>query len=283
MQLKKLLLSIVGITIFGSAFAQDKIYKRSGDVIDAKIKSIGVKTITYWRFDNQSGPEYTILKVEVEKIKYQNGSEDEFDRGRMPRPPRPSRHTETKGGNEEPSGSKVSYGPNVLALSPMEFSENGLGIALSYERAIDEKGVIAFYMPAVLTFNLNSNHYDYATGNTVNGNQDAMFYAMPGVKLYPTGSFGTVRYAVGPSLVIGDGQKSSTDYSYLSGNPAIYRTQSHFVLGIMVNNSLNINPSPRIYLGLELGMGFTYMNQIGGINQNTMFLAQGGFRIGYRF
>src|ERR1700744_4152222 len=71
MQFKSLLLSMIAVALFGSAFAQDKIYKRNGDVIDAKIKSVGTKTVTYLRFDNQSGPEYTIVKAEVEKIVYQ--------------------------------------------------------------------------------------------------------------------------------------------------------------------------------------------------------------------
>ena len=164
----------------------------------------------------------------------------------------------------------------------MQFTENGLGVGLSYEKAIDKKGIIAFYLPAALTLNLNSSYYDYTTGTTVNGHQDAMVYLMPGVKIYPTGSFGVVRYAVGPSIVVADGQKSSSVYDPSNG-VSNYQTQSHFILGIMVNNSLNINPTPHIYLGLELGLGFSYMNRVGGLNQGTAFLAQGGFRIGYRF
>ena len=278
MQFKTLLFSLVATALFGSAWAQDKIHKRDGEVIEAKIKSVGTKTVTYLRFDNQTGPEYTIVKAEVSKIVYQNGSEDSFDGVRTPRS---SRHRKADDGSAaEP---KSAYKTNVLAISPMQFSENGLGLGLSYERAIDKKGVIAFYLPTALTLNLNSTYYDAASGSTVNGHQDAMFYAMPGIKVYPTGSFGIVRYAVGPSLVIADGQKSSTYYDPSSGNPSSYQTQSHFMLGIVVNNSLNINPSPHVYLGLELGLGFSYMNRVGGLNQNTAFIAQGGFRIGYRF
>ena len=279
MQLKTFLLSVVAISICGSSFAQDKIYKKTGDVIEAKIKSVGTNTITYVRFDNQSGPEYTIVKGEVEKIKYQNGLEDEF----LTRKTRRSKGRDGGDASENSSDKKLDHSPNVITISPMQFTENGLGFGLSYERALDKKGIIAFYLPTAMTFNLNSSHYDPNMGTTVNGHRDAMFYAMPGVKVYPTGSFGSVRYAVGPSLVVGNGEKSGTYYDPASGNQAVYRTQSHFVLGIMVNNSLNINPSEHIYLGLELGLGFTYMNQTGGLNQNTLFLAQGGFRIGFRF
>jgi len=278
MQLKRLLVSIIAIALFSTAFAQDKIYKRNGDVVEAKIKSVGTKTVTYLRFDNQSGPEYTILKAEVDRIVYQNGSEDEFNSGRIPRPSRDRDRHEGGPATE----AHIAYKTSVLAISPMQFSENGLGVGLSYEKSLDKKGIIAFYLPAAFTLNLNSTYYDYTTGANVNGYQDAMYYVMPGVKIYPTGSFGTVRYAVGPSVVIADGEKSSSNYDPQHGY-SNYQTQSHFMLGIIVNNSLNINPSPRIYLGLELGLGFTYMNQVGGLNKGTAFLAQGGFRIGYRF
>jgi hypothetical protein len=114
----------------------------------------------------------------------------------------------------------------------------------------------------------------------VNGHQDMMLYAMPGIKIYPTGSFGTVRYAVGPSLVIASGEKSYVPNSLY--NPA-YHTDTHFMLGMVVNNSLNINPNPHVYLGLELGMGFTYLNRVAGLNQDTNFLIQGAFKVGFRF
>ena len=258
--------------------AQDKIYKTSGDLIEAKIKSIGTKTVTYLRFDNQSGPEYTIGKNEVEKIVYQNGNVDVFD---DIRPHRPSLHHRVAADGAPIE--KINYKSNVLALAPLQFSENGLGAGLSYERALDKNGVISFYLPVILTMDLNNGtYYDNTTGTYKNGNNDMMFYAMPGIKIYPTGCYGIVRYAVGPSLVMATGQKSSV-VDDPAGLGLSYQTQSHFLLGMIVNNSLNINPSPRINLGLELGLGFSYMNRINGLNQDTEFLAQGSFKIGYRF
>jgi len=276
MKLKTCLLSALLIAICSTAFAQDKIYKRNGDVVEAKIKSIGVKTITYVRFDNQTGPEYTIIKNEVEKVVYQNGNEEEFANGRAPRP---SRHARADSDQDE----HIVYKHNVLAIAPLQFTENGLGFGLSYERSLDKKGYISFYLPAALTFNLNNGtYYNQSTGANQNIPADPMFYAMPGIKVYPTGCNGLVRYSVGPSVVIGDGQKSSATYDP-SGNATSYYTQDHLVLGIIVNNTLNINPNPHIFLGLELGFGFTYLNRIGGLNQGTEGLVQGGFKIGYRF
>src|ERR1043165_3707816 len=61
------------------AFSQDKIYKADGDVIDAKVISVGTAQIGYKRYDNQSGHVSTILKRNVVKIVYQNGPADNFE------------------------------------------------------------------------------------------------------------------------------------------------------------------------------------------------------------
>ena len=274
MQPRHFLLVVVTLALCGSSFAQDKIYKRNGDVIEAIIRSVAVKTVTYVRFGNQTGPEYTVMKNEVAKIVYQNGNEDVFDLGRAPRS---SRHRD-----DDTATVKLKYKPNILAMAPLQFSENGLGVGLSYECRLDKKSIVAFYLPIVATFNLSNGTYFNPNTNTYqNGKTDGMFYAMPGIKVYPTGNNGLVRYAIGPSLVVGSGQSSSATYDV--NNNFVYQTQTHTVLGMMVNNSLNINPSAHIYLGIELGLGFTYLNRIGGLNQDTEALVQGGLKIGFRF
>jgi hypothetical protein len=184
---------------------------------------------------------------------------------------------------DKTENAKKEYKPNLLSFAPIQFTENGLGLGLTYERGLDKDGIIAFYIPVLVTFNLNNSTYQNASGQRVNGHQDMMMYAMPGVKIYPTGAYGAVRYAVGPSLVIASGQKSSTAYDPISSYSATEKTEDHFMLGMIINNSLNINPTSNVYLGLELGMGFTYLNRVAGLNQDTNFLVQGGFKIGFRF
>ena len=86
---------------------------------------------------------------------------------------------------------------NSLAWAPIQFTENALGFSLSYERVLDKSGIVAFSMPIVATFNLNNGtYYNNITGTYTNGHQDGMYYAMPGIKLYPTGCNGRVRYGV---------------------------------------------------------------------------------------
>ncbi len=279
MQIKNLFVSVLILSFPVFVNAQDKIVKHNGETIDAKIKSVGTKTVTYVRFDNQTGPEYTIVKKDIEKIKYQNGSEDNFVEEVPVRRHHGRIHSASM--TNETADPKEKYGKNLICLAPLQFTDNGLGLSLSYQRVLDKSGIIAFYMPVISTFNFNSRYFDNATQTYKNGNQDMMIYFMPGVVLYPTGAFGHVRYGIGPSLVYATGEKSSYNTNY--GGYTTINTESRTQLGIVLNNSLNINPTNHIYLGLEFGLGFTYMNRVNGINQNSTAIAQGGFKMGYRF
>jgi hypothetical protein len=180
---------------------------------------------------------------------------------------------------ESPAASPVrsGTGDNIIAIAPIQFTENGVGLSFSYEKGIDKGGIVSYYLPVIATFNLNNNvdHGDH---------QDAMFYFSPGIKFYPTSSHGSVKYAIGPSLVIGAGEKTTGGYYYNGGNPYYeYNTQSKFILGVIVNNSLNINPTPHFYLGIDFGFGFTYINRVGGNNDGLNGIVQSGFKIGYKF
>ena len=58
---------------FSSALAQDKIYKKGGEVIEAKIIEIGVDELKYRLFNVADGPVYTIEKDRILKVVYDNG------------------------------------------------------------------------------------------------------------------------------------------------------------------------------------------------------------------
>ena len=175
----------------------------------------------------------------------------------------------------------------TIALSPFQYSENGVGVGLSWERAIDPEGIISVYVPVIATWNLNqnnNNNYNY-NGTAYNNHTNSMYYIMPGIKFYPTG-MGRVKYAVGPSAVVGVGQKVMDNYIY---DPYYYTQtnygtlQNRFLFGMMINNSLNVNATPHLYIGAEMGFGFTYFDRINNVNQGTTFLTQGSFKIGYTF
>ncbi len=62
-----------------SGFAQDKIVRRNGEVIDCKVIRIGSELITYKSADPGISAEFEIEKKKVEKIIFENGTEYDID------------------------------------------------------------------------------------------------------------------------------------------------------------------------------------------------------------
>jgi len=58
--------------------AQDVIIKKNGDEIKAKVTEVDVNEVKYKKFENLSGPVYSIAKSDVFMIKYENGDKDMF-------------------------------------------------------------------------------------------------------------------------------------------------------------------------------------------------------------
>lgn len=78
--MSRLLITIL-FTVFllAPVMAQDEITLRSGDVVKAKVTEVGTDAIVYKKYDNLSGPSYTIKKSEVFMVKYENGTKDVFE------------------------------------------------------------------------------------------------------------------------------------------------------------------------------------------------------------
>ncbi len=281
MNLKIAFLGLLSFVATG-VFAQDKIFQSNGNVIDAKIKMIKGDNIIYWHWEDRNGALYALSLQEVDKIHYQSGVEEVFHGSNNKAIPSGDVHT------YRPSqyySSPMITGKEVFSFAPIFFTENGAGIAFSYEKMLDKNGIVSFYLPVIATINTDSKDE-----SKKNKPEDVMVYTGPGIKFYPTGSRGLLKYAVGPSLVFGVGQKTSGGDSYTVWNGQQsqtytnpYTTGTKTVLGILVNNSLNINPSAHISLGLDFGFGFTYINNVGGVNKGVTGMVQGGFKIGYRY
>jgi hypothetical protein len=81
--MKNLLMLFVTLFVSVSAVtAQDIITLKNGDEIKAKVQEIGLSDVKYKKFENLTGPTYTLLKTEIFMIKYENGEKDVFDTGR---------------------------------------------------------------------------------------------------------------------------------------------------------------------------------------------------------
>ncbi len=77
--MKKFLVFFLSVTaIFNTLLAQDNIILRNGEEVKAKVQEVGISEIKYKKFDNLTGPLYTVLKSDVFIIKYENGSKEVF-------------------------------------------------------------------------------------------------------------------------------------------------------------------------------------------------------------
>ncbi len=69
-------LAVMGIAV--TASAQDIITKKDGSELEAKVTEVTQTEVKYQRFDNLSGPVYTMPRSEIFMIKYQGGMKDVF-------------------------------------------------------------------------------------------------------------------------------------------------------------------------------------------------------------
>ncbi|WP_129020147.1 hypothetical protein [Edaphocola flava] len=168
------------------------------------------------------------------------------------------------------------YGPNVVRFTPVTVFDNSVGIGFAYERILDKEGKISVNIPIYLGINTNSGYY---SGPGYNNNTNYSMLLNPGVKFYPAGQR-RVTYALGASLFTMMGED---DYYY--GGPA--DKADYLKAGIMINNYVHFNITPKFNLGLELGVGPSYINQYKTVNytnnEGIGFSAQFGFHMGFRF
>lgn len=258
----------------GAAMAQDQIHKRNGTMVEGKVVEIGTKTISYKKQNNPDGPSYVIDKADVTKITYENGTTETFAREMRrpgpPMPPRPGRHREEEEVEVEKVAKPCNYGNNIIAVSPMQLADEGAGFGISYERVLDkENNYISFYLPVTITVKR-------LDGSIPDG--DPTYYFMPGIKFYPTGGKGMVRYGLAANLVYAFGSQT---YETFNNGFSQFITEDFTKLGMIINNSLNVNPTDHLHFGLEFGLGFPYVDESTFNGDGP--LVQFGFKVGYRF
>lgn len=76
--MKKIYLSILVMFFAAAVFAQDKIYKKDGEIIEAKVIEIGSDELKYKLFRDQEGPTYALDKDRILKVIYQNGRTETY-------------------------------------------------------------------------------------------------------------------------------------------------------------------------------------------------------------
>ncbi|GAB3783088.1 hypothetical protein GCM10028818_40290 [Spirosoma horti] len=106
----------------------DQIVLRNGDVIEAKIKEVGVNEIKYKKCERPDGPDYTISKRDVLSIKYSTGDVERFNSAANP-------------SSSSSSGGRTSYnsptnsqddGPRTDPFAIVAIATGGLAILTGY-------------------------------------------------------------------------------------------------------------------------------------------------------
>ncbi|PZF71165.1 hypothetical protein [Taibaiella soli] len=285
---KKAFLSALTVLSLNAAFAQDTLYKRNGEMQQVKVTEVNSRTISFKKAENLNGPTYVVDRADVEKIKYESGSIEYFNEAPAARGP----HARAPRALPMHDHNQKQYGKNILSFAPVQMTNTSVtGLGVHFEHMFDKKGMFALYIPLVWSINTNDN--SYYNGYGYQNQSYSMFWTYPGLKIYPAGSNHKVCYGVGPSIAIGAGTRPYTTVNYdpNTGNSySVTTNKDVFQMGIMVNNSLNIQPTPHLYLGVEMGLGIPYIhnnddNNYNGNNYNysDVPLVQFNFKIGYRF
>jgi len=202
----------------------------------------------------------------------------------------------------------------AAAVNLLHITEDNVGFGFSYEHLLNEQNSISLYLPfSYALSNNNNNGFYYSTepqyfypgqygyDRYMTDLQDrwtvekGMAYFYPGVKFYTGKKLARVSYCVGASLLVGVGQGEQTTVNYrldtlMNGAQEYYMrsfvnsSTEHYnriKLGMMVTNALNIRMSTHIYTGLELGLGYSYLNKEAGVSLHREMLAQIGLKLGY--
>lgn len=74
----KLFLLSIFLCIGIRSIAQDNIIQSNGTEIQAKVIEVTETSVRYKRFDNLAGPIYSLSKIEIVMIQYENGTKDTF-------------------------------------------------------------------------------------------------------------------------------------------------------------------------------------------------------------
>lgn len=74
--MKKTISILAMIFTVSASFAQDVIIKKTGEEVLCKVFEIGSTEIKYHKWENLEGPIYTVKKIEVTKITFENGTEE---------------------------------------------------------------------------------------------------------------------------------------------------------------------------------------------------------------
>lgn len=234
--------------MFFAVHAQDIIVRKNGKTVEGKVTEVGVDRITYKINKEESSANFVILKKDVLRIEFENGQTvfmtDRIDGGRA--------RTVVERENED-------FGANLINISPFKALDSGPGFGISYERIVDKKGYFGIIIPLTVTIPGTSTYIFDVSDN----NGSYMFYFSPGLKIYPFGQR-KVTYAVGPNFFFGKGERwnNSSIYDPNTGGYISNEQNTEWVrMGLLVNNYINFQVTPKFQISLNGGLGSRYVDR----------------------
>lgn len=135
--MRKILISLLFIIGLNS-IAQDKIYLKNGEKIEARIIKVTEEKIEYKKFNNQDGPLFEISLNKMQLVVYENGESQIFD------------NNESIEKNNPVNKTKTQFGKNRINLDLFAYGVNGL-TSISYEM-VNETGSRGVEIPINLHY-----------------------------------------------------------------------------------------------------------------------------------
>lgn len=219
-------LVILGIIIYtGSFLGQDIVNLSNKTSIKVKVINVGVKTISYKKFDNLDGPTYEVRNREVNNILYENGTQEIIK-------------TSTQDFNDS---------KNIISFNYGDLFASRVGV--SYERLF-AKSKLGIKIPISASFLSNTNklNRDYAIMQT---GLDVIYY--------PFGQK-TVTFFTGLSSRVG--KVTSINYHYEPYLQTVFypTTESSFI-SAYVNNGLVVHFNDSFSVSGQVGVGLRNIYQ----------------------
>lgn len=143
--MKLILFFLLSFFAVFAATAQDKIFRKNGQIVKAKIIEVGTSEIKYKLPDNPESPVYVLEKERISRIQYENGTVEKMTAD--------LRDPEQYEGQLR-KAIKVDFLGPLLGYSQVTF-EKSTGIGKSYELSL---GIIGAGKSAGLDYNYNSNN-----------------------------------------------------------------------------------------------------------------------------
>ena len=121
--MKKLILFLTVFTTTSYIFAQDKIFRKNGQMVKAKVIEIGTSDIRYKLYNEPESPIYVLEKDRINKIEYESGKVEKF----TPNTKDPEQYA-----GQLKKAVKVDFLGPLIGYTQISF-EKSTGVGKSYE------------------------------------------------------------------------------------------------------------------------------------------------------